>query len=63
MAYLIRKTLRWFGGRGRQKHRTPLELDNHTLRDIGVTKAEYQFLPMSGPSTRWAKGGGEHIMS
>jgi hypothetical protein len=23
----------------------PLELDDHMLRDIGITRAEYQFLP------------------
>ncbi|HEX3411174.1 MAG TPA: hypothetical protein VHT00_05595 [Stellaceae bacterium] len=29
----------------------PLELDDHVLRDIGLTRVEYRFLPMSRATT------------
>jgi hypothetical protein len=52
MAYLIRATFDWFDGSVRRhERRISLELDDHTLRDIGITRAEYHFLPMSGPSS------------
>ena len=58
MAYLIRATFDWFGGRGRRhERRISLELDDHMLRDIGIMRAEYHFLPMTGPSS--AAGAGE----
>ena len=31
--------------------RMPLELDDHVLRDIGLTRLEYRFLPMSRAAT------------
>jgi uncharacterized protein YjiS (DUF1127 family) len=31
--------------------RMPLELDDHVLRDIGLTRVEYRFLPMSRATT------------
>ena len=53
MAYLIRSTFGWLGGRGRRrKRRIPHELDDHTLRDIGIARAEYHFLAMSGRPAR-----------
>jgi uncharacterized protein YjiS (DUF1127 family) len=59
MAYLIRATFDWLGGRGRGgERRIPLELDDHTLRDIGITQAEYHFLPISGPSRALGAGDG-----
>ena len=51
MAYLVGRTLNWFCGHPRRRGRnTPLDLDDHTLRDIGFTRAEYRFLVMLGPS-------------
>ena len=59
MAYLVRRTLNWFGGRPRPGGRSiPLDLDDHTLRDIGFTRAEYRFLVMLGPSGIQGAGGG-----
>ncbi len=59
MAYLISATLYWLGGRWRRRERRiPLELADHTLRDIGITRAEYHFLPMSGPSSAPGAGDG-----
>jgi uncharacterized protein YjiS (DUF1127 family) len=58
MAYLIRATFNWWGGHVRRREcRIPLELDDHTLRDIGITRAEYHFLSMSGRSS--APGAGD----
>jgi uncharacterized protein YjiS (DUF1127 family) len=34
-----------------RERRMPLELDDRVLRDIGLTRAEYRFLLMSGPTT------------
>jgi uncharacterized protein YjiS (DUF1127 family) len=34
-----------------REHRMPLELDDHVLRDIGLTRAEYCFLRMSRATT------------
>jgi uncharacterized protein YjiS (DUF1127 family) len=34
-----------------RERRMPLELDNHVLRDIGLTRVEYRFLPMSRATT------------
>jgi uncharacterized protein YjiS (DUF1127 family) len=51
MASLIRRTSHWFGGRASARaHRTPVDLDDHMLRDIGLTRMEYHFLHMSGPA-------------
>jgi uncharacterized protein YjiS (DUF1127 family) len=36
---------------GLGEHRMPLELDDHVLRDIGLTRVEYRFLPMSRATT------------
>jgi len=54
MAYLIGIAFHWFGGRVRTRaRRTPVYLDDdHTLRDIGLTRMEYHFLHMSGPGKR-----------
>jgi hypothetical protein len=61
MAYLIRTAFHSFGGRMRgHERRMPLELDDHTLRDIGITRVEYQFRLMSDPSSVPDAGGGEH---
>ena len=51
MAYVVRRTLNWFCGRPRRRGRSiPLDLDDHTLRDIGFTHAEYRFLVILGSS-------------
>jgi uncharacterized protein YjiS (DUF1127 family) len=34
-----------------RQRRMPLELDDHVLRDIGLTRVEYRFLPMSRATT------------
>jgi hypothetical protein len=34
-----------------RERRIPLELDDHVLRDIGLTRVEYRFLPMSRATT------------
>jgi uncharacterized protein YjiS (DUF1127 family) len=34
-----------------RERRMPLELDDHVLRDIGLTRVEYRFLPMSRATT------------
>jgi uncharacterized protein YjiS (DUF1127 family) len=34
-----------------RERRVPLELDDHVLRDIGLTRVEYRFLPMSRATT------------
>jgi uncharacterized protein YjiS (DUF1127 family) len=34
-----------------RERRIPLELDDHALRDIGLTRVEYRFLPMSRATT------------
>ena len=39
----------------RFRHILPFDLDDHTLRDIGFTRAEYRFLVMLGPPA----GGGD----
>jgi hypothetical protein len=53
MAYLIGRAFHWFGGRvSTRARRMPVYLDDHTLRDIGLTRMEYHFLHMSGPATR-----------
>jgi hypothetical protein len=42
----------------------PLELDDHMLRDIGITRAEYQFLLVwSSPPSAPGAGGGEHLLT
>jgi hypothetical protein len=53
MAYLIGRAFHWFGGRvSTRARRTPVYLDDdHTLRDIGLTRMEYHFLHMSGPAS------------
>jgi uncharacterized protein YjiS (DUF1127 family) len=62
MAYLIRATFDWLDGRVRRRgRRIPLELDDHTLRDIGITRAEYHFLAMSGPSSAPGAGDGARM--
>jgi hypothetical protein len=49
MASLIGRAFHWFGGRvSTRAHRTPVYLDDHTLRDIGLTRMEYHFLDVSG---------------
>jgi len=51
MAYVVRSTLNWFWGRTRRRGRSiPLDLDDHTLRDIGFTRAEYRFLVVLDPA-------------
>ena len=51
MAYVVRRTLNWFCGRPRRRGRSiPLDLDDHTLRDIGFTRAEYRFLVVLDPA-------------
>jgi uncharacterized protein YjiS (DUF1127 family) len=62
MAYLIRITFHWFGGHGRHRERgMPLDLDDHTLRDIGITRQQYHFLPVSDPFSASGRGGGRQI--
>jgi hypothetical protein len=52
MAYLIGRAFHWFGGRvSTRARRTPVYLDHHTLRDIGLTRMEYHFLHMSDPAS------------
>ncbi len=52
MAYLIGRAFHWFGGRvSTRAPRTPVYLDDHTLRDIGLTRMEYHFLHMSDPAS------------
>ena len=59
MAYLVGRTLNWFCGRPRRRRRSiPLDLDDHTLRDIGFTRVDYRFLVMLGPSGTLGAGGG-----
>ena len=42
----------------------PLELDDHMVRDIGITRAEYQFLLVSSsPPSAPRAGGGEHLLT
>jgi len=44
MAYLVRRTMNWFCGRSRRGGQSiSLDLDDHTLRDIGFTRADYRF--------------------
>jgi len=51
MAYLVRRTPNWFCVRSRRRGRSiPLDLSDHTPRDIGFTRAEYRFYVMLGPS-------------
>ena len=58
MAYLIGRAFHWFGGRvSTRARRTPVYLDDHTLRDIGLTRMEYHFLRMSGPAGARDAGG------
>ncbi|HEY4443867.1 MAG TPA: hypothetical protein VGN30_06240 [Steroidobacteraceae bacterium] len=53
MAYLIGRAFHWFGGRvNTRARRTPVYLDDHTLRDIGLTRMEYHFLHMSTRQAR-----------
>jgi hypothetical protein len=62
MAYLIGRTPNWFCGRPRRRGRSiPLDLDDHTLRDIGFTRAEYRFFVMSGPSGIQGAGDGNEL--
>ena len=59
MAYVVRRTLNWFCGHPRRRGRSiPLDLDDHTLRDIGFTRAEYRSLVMLGPAGIQGAGGG-----
>jgi hypothetical protein len=52
MAYLIGRAFHWFGGRvSTRARRTPVDLDDHTLRDIGLTRMEYHFPHMSDPAS------------
>jgi len=61
MAYLIGRAFHWFGGRvSTLARRTPVYLDDdHTLRDIGLTRMEYHFLHMSGPASAHDAGGAD----
>jgi len=36
---------------GLRRRRMPLEPNDHVLRDIGLTRVEYRFLPMSRATT------------
>jgi hypothetical protein len=48
MAYLIGRAFHWFGGRvSTRARRTPVYLDDRTLRDIGLSRIEYRFLHTS----------------
>ena len=59
MAYVVRRTLNWFCGHPRRRGRSiPLDLDDHTLRDIGFTRVDYRFLVMLGSSGTLGAGGG-----
>ena len=61
MAYLIGRAFHWFGGRASTRaRRTPVYLDDdHTPRDIGLTRMEYHFLHMSGPASAHDAGGAD----
>ena len=60
MAYLIGRAFHWFGGRASARaRRTPVYLDDHTLRDIGFTRMEYHFLHMSDPASARDAGGAD----
>jgi hypothetical protein len=60
MAYLIGRAFHWFGGRvSTRARRTPVYLDDHTLRDIGLTRMEYHFLHMSDPASAHDAGGAD----
>jgi hypothetical protein len=61
MAYLIGRAFHWFGGRvSTRARRTPVYLDDdHTLRDIGLTRMEYHFLHLSGPASAHDAGGAD----
>ena len=56
----IRRTCHWFGRRqSARARRTPVHVDDHTLRDIGLTRMEYHFLHMSGPASARDAGGAD----
>ena len=60
MAYLIGRAFHWFGGRvSTRARRMPVGLDDHTLRDIDLTRMEYHFLHMSGPASAYDAGGAD----
>jgi hypothetical protein len=60
MAYLIGRAFHWFGGRvNTRARRTPVYLDDQTLRDIGLTRMEYHFLHMSDPASAHDAGGAD----
>jgi uncharacterized protein YjiS (DUF1127 family) len=59
-AYLIGRAFHWFGGRASTRaRRAPVYLDDHTLRDIGLTRIEYHFLHMLGPASAHDAGGAD----
>jgi hypothetical protein len=60
MAYLIGRAFHSFGGRisTRARH-TPVYLDDHTLRDIGLKRMEYHALHMSDPASSDDAGGAD----
>jgi len=60
MAYLIERAFHWFGGSASARaRRTPVYLDDHTLRDIGLTRMEYHFLHTSDPASAHDAGGAD----
>ena len=60
MAYPIGRAFHWFGGRvSTRARRTPVYLNDHTLRDIGLTRMEYHFLHMSDPASTRDAGGAD----
>ena len=51
MARPIREMFHWFSRRlGARKRWRAVYLADYTLRDIGLTRMEYLFLDMSGPT-------------
>ena len=60
MAYLIGRAFHWFGGRvSTRARRTPVYLDDHTLRDIGLTRMGISLLHMSDPASAHDAGGAD----